>query len=871
MPILKNLLFPLAFLPILLSAQVSDDFSDGDLTNSPTWLGDAANFIVNNESQLQLNAPSAGTSLLYLPVAVPDSAVWEMYFKMAFSPSGSNSLYIVLQSDQQSLLNGNGYYLFLGETGSDDAIHFYRIDNGSSALLASATVGAVANGPTVRIRMERRPGGVWTLLVDYAGGQNFQAEFSITDTMYNGSNDLYFGFQCDYTATRTDKYFFDDINVAPLLPDTQAPVLLSANAISAIEIDVAFDENLEEMAATEPAHFSINNGIGQPAAAFLDALDKTLVHLSLQNPLTSLNDYVLTVENIADLEGNASNVQTTSFSFVEIDTAVEFDILINEIMADPTPAVTLPPVEFIELYNKSEKTFDLEAFGFSSGSTPQIFPSFLLQPKNYVLVCDEADIDSLSLYGDVIGLNNFPSLANGGDELTLTDATDNVIHFINYSKGTYRDPQKAEGGWTLELVNPLAPCQGETNWRASNSLLGGTPGQPNSVLDETPDTQGPDLLRAFAKTSQPNVIELFFNEGLEKTTAQKIGNYTLTNGAEVVAVTLLSLGNDVVRLQLAAPLTPSIIYEIALKDSITDCSGNFIQNNKATLALPEPIEPLDIVINEVLFNPVSGGVDFVEIYNRVDKVLNLGDLVIGNLREGIDTVVREVNADKLLFPSEYAVFTIDPNSVRSIYEIKNETAFLTTELPAFNNDGGNVTLFRGGATGIVIVDAFNYQEDFHHPLLDDPDGVSLERLDVHAPTQDHNNWHSAAAAVGYATPTYQNSQAISQQGTTEVFFEIPEKKLSPDGDGFQDFLLINYKTDSPGYTAQIKIYDIEGRIVKTLLNNELLATEGFLRWDGDTNRGGKARIGIYIMYAQVSKPDGTVKEFKETCVVAGRL
>ncbi len=868
---LDRLLLTLTFLPFLLHAQVSDNFSDGDLTNNPTWLGDAANFIVNPAFQLQLNAPAAGNSLLYLPTAVADSAVWEIYFRMDFSPSGSNSLHIVLQSDQNDLLNGNGYYLFLGETGSDDAIHFYRMDDGNTTLLASASTGAVANMPTVRLQMKRQTGGNWTLFADYAGGQNFQTEFTLTDATYGGSNDQFFGIQCDYTATRTDKFFFDDISVAPLVPDTLPPVLLSANAISATEVEIFFDENLEENAATEPANYSINNGIGQPAAAFLDAADKTLVHLSLQTPLSSPNDYSLTVDNIADLEGNVSGAQAASFTFFEPDTAAEFDILINEIMADPTPAVTLPSVEFIELYNRSEKTLDLEGFGFSSGGTPRIFPGYLLQPKSYIIVCDNSNVDSLASYGEVIGLAGFPNLVNSGDELTLTDATGHTIHFVSYSLETYRNPQKANGGWTLELINPLAPCQGESNWRSSNSLLGGTPGQPNSVLNETPDSQGPDLLRAFSSVDQPDRIALFFNKGLEKTAAQDIGNFSISNGIEITAASLLPPANQVVHLQLAAPLAASIVYEITLADAIADCTGNFIQNKTATIALPEPIEPMDIIINEVLFNPASGGVDFVEVFNRSAKVLNLGDLVIGNLREGMDTVVREIVTNKLIFPGEYAVFTSNPGIVKANYTVENMDALLTNDLPALNNDAGNVTLFRGGAVDVVVVDAFDYQEDFHHPLLDDPDGVSLERLSPDAPTQDRNNWHSAAGAVGFATPTYQNSQSIPDPNSATDFFDILEKKLSPDGDGFQDFLLINYKTDGPGYTAQVKIYDIEGRPVKTLINNELLPTEGFLRWDGFTDRGDKARVGIYIVYAQVFRSDGTVKEFKETCVVASQL
>ncbi|MEO1262434.1 MAG: lamin tail domain-containing protein [Bacteroidota bacterium] len=861
----------LLLLPFFLQAQLSDDFSDGDFSNNPSWLGDATHFIVNSDQQLQLNAPAAGTSTLYLPALITDSAVWEMYLQMDFSPSASNSLQVVLQSDQQGLSNGNGYYLFIGETGSDDAIHFYRLDNGVADLLASGTLSAVASSPKLHIRMERDAEGVWTLFADYAGGQNLTMEFTVVDGTHGGGDHLFFGLLCQYTATRTDKFFFDDFLIKTLLPDLEAPFLLSANAISEMEVEVLFNEPLDETSATEPMNYFINNNIGQPAAVFLDNVDKASVHLILQNELLSGTEYNLILENIADVNGNTGSTQNLFFNFFKIETPDEFDILINEIMADPTPAVAIPPVEFIELYNRSNKSLNLGGFGFSSGSSPQIFPDYLLLPKNYVLVCDEENIDSLVLFGDVIGLADFPSLVNSGDELTLTDADGNIVHFVSYTNILYNDPQKEAGGWTLEMINPKAVCQGALNWSASVSLLGGTPGQPNSILNEIPDTRGPELIRAFAKNNQPDILDLFFNEGLDKVSAQKINNYSFLNGPDIIAAELILPENNIVRLRLNTPLIPSIIYEIILNDSIADCSGNFILKNSTTIALPEPIQELDLIINEILFNPNIGGVDFLEIFNRSEKVLNLGDLVIGNLQEEVDTVIREVKNNKLIFPNEYAVLTENPSHLTANYFIENENAFLINDLPSFNNEKGNVTLFRGGATGVVIIDAFNYHEDFHHPLLDDPKGVSLERLAPFGLTNDPNNWHSAASIAGYATPTYKNSQNVAVVDSVNDFFEIPEVKFSPDGDGYQDFLQINYKTRGPGFVAQVKIFDIEGRPVKTLSNNELIGTEGFLRWDGDMDRGGKAPIGIYIVHARVFSPEGAVKEFRKECVVAGQL
>ncbi len=870
MTLFRNFIIFLLALPLSAKAQVADDFSDGNFSDNPAWQGDVTDFIVNAGLQLQLDAPEAGTSNLFLQTAIADSAVWELYFKMDFPPSGSNSLRIVLQNDQEMLDDGNGYFLFIGETGSDDAVQFYRMDDGNEILLASATLGAVADAPEVRLRMLRTVGGAWTLFADYTGGQNFTEEFQTTDATY-GSGDFYFGFQCKYTATRTDKFFFDDIKTEPLVPDTSPPVLLSANAISSTEVDVFFDEILDETAATEPSNYSIGNGIGEPAAAFLDAMDKTLVHLILQNQLATLTDYVLQVNGIADLEGNAAGPQNANFTFVQIETAEGFDILINEIMADPTPPVAIPSVEFIELYNRSDKVLDLEGFGFSTGGTPKTFPPYKILPKKYVLVCDEDDVDSLAIFGEVIGISGFPGLVNGGAQLTLTDADGNIIHSTVYSASTYNDPQKEDGGWTLELVNPLAPCKGESNWRASVNLLGGTPGQPNSVLDETLDAEGPNLLRAFADAAQPFSIDLFFDEGLDELAAENSASYSISGNIEIVSASLLPPANNVVRLQLDAPLAPSILYEITVSGQVVDCTGNSIGMGSATLALPEPIEAFDIIINEILFNPETGGVDFVEIFNRSDKVLNLSDLIVGNIREGIDTVVRQVETNRLLFPRKYTVFTESPSDITARYAVENEAALVSNDLPSFSNDEGNVTLFRAGPTGAVIIDAFDYREDFHHPLLDDTDGVSLERLNQDAPTQDRNNWHSAAATAGYATPTYKNSQSVPDPTSADGIFQIPEKKLSPDGDGFQDFLTVNYRTDGPGFAAQAKIFDAEGRLVKTLFNNELLATEGFFRWDGDTDRGGKARVGIYVLWVQLFHPDGTVKVFKDTCVVAGRL
>lgn len=863
-------LFSLLFTAMPAGAQIFDNFSDGDLSANPAWQGDAANFQVNAAKELQLNALGAGSSTLYVPTAISDSAVWELYFRLEFDPSNGNRLRIYLQSDSPDLLTGSGYYLLAGADGSTDALQFYRQDAGVPTLLATATVAGVASSPTVRLRMTRELGSLWKLYADYNGGQNIAPEFETTEATY-GAGNFYFGFHCLYTSTRKDKFFFDDINVQQLLPDTQAPNLVSASPISATEVDVFFNENLDETTATDPANYNIDNGIGQPAAAFLDGVNKTLVHLSLATPLMSLTTYTLTTSGLADMAGNISQAQTTNFSYVELAQPVEYDILINEIMADPSPQVALPNAEFIELYNRSNKVLDLAGYGFSSGSTPQHFPSYQMLPGTYLIVCDDSKVDSFAAFGNVVALTTFPALTNDGDDLTLTDANGNIIHQVSYQLFWYGDSQKQDGGWTLEQISPYAPCRGSSNWRASENLLGGTPGQPNSVLDPLPDETAPVLTSVFATPTSPNEVQLFFDERLDDASGLDPANYSISGGLSVVSVSFIPPFKYSVTVQLSGPLQASVLYEVTVQN-VADCSGNALSGS-ATLsfALPATIEPNDLIINEILFNPSTGGVDFVEVYNRSTKVLNLGDLIIGNLRVGIDTTLSNVEGDRLIFPDEYAVFTENPTDVQSRYTVQTPSALLKNDLPSFNDDAGNVTIFRAGQTEAVIVDAFDYNSDMHNPLLDDQNGVSLERLHPDGTTQDAANWHSASQSAGWATPTYRNSQYFENQVVGDGIFTIAEPTFSPDGDGYKDFLVINYTVDKPGYLAKVRFFDSDGRLVKSLANNELLGTEGFLRWDGDTDDGEKARIGIYVVALELFNTDGSVRKFKKTCVVAGQL
>ena len=189
------------------------------------------------------------------------------------------------------------------------------------------------------------------------------------------------------------------------------------------------------------------------------------------------------------------------------------------------------------------------------------------------------------------------------------------------------------------------------------------------------------------------------------------------------------------------------------------------------------------------------------------------------------------------------------------------------DLPTFNNDSATVYVLNPDS---LMLDAFSYDKDMHFELINDAEGVSLERIDQNAETNNAFNWHSAAEAVGWGTPGIENSQNYSSI-SSGMFFSVETPVFSPDNDGYEDVGVFSFTMENAGYVANLYIYDHHGRIVKQLLKNELLGAEGTVSWDGVINNGEKGRAGIYIVYFEVFDLQGNVSAEKKTITLTTRL
>ena len=549
--------------------------------------------------------------------------------------------------------------------------------------------------------------------------------------------------------------------------------------------------------------------------------------------------------------------------------ANRYDIVIDELMADPTPQVGLPNNEWIELRNVSNTTFNLLGWKMGDATSQSgAMPTYLLKPDSFVIVCTSSAVAAMSAFGPVISITSFPSLDNAGDMLYLRSPQNKIIHAVSYSDKWYQNELKSGGGWTLEMIDTKNPCTGSANWRAGIDNKGGTPGKINSVNGSNADKGSPSLLRAYAKDSVS--IVLVFDEPLDSSKAAMPANYLISDGIGIPrAVIVNSPIFDRVTLTLNTPLQPDKIYMITAS-AITDCAGNSIGTNKETrVGLSSRADSMNLVINEILFNPRSNGVDYVEIYNRSKKIIDLKNIYIANRNTaGAISSINPVSTEEnLFFPGSFMVITSDAPVVKRDYITLDSTAFAEIgSMPSYSDAEGDVVILNDQGK---IVDELKYSEKWHFKLISDPEGVALERIDYNAETQLESNWHSAATSVGYGTPTYKNSQYRSDQDLKGEITVTPEI-VSPDNDGMDDFATVDYVFPSPGYVANISIFDANGRVVRYLQRNALCGIKGNYRWDGLGEKNQRLPTGIYIFYTEVFNLEGKKKQFKHVIVLARR-
>lgn len=538
-----------------------------------------------------------------------------------------------------------------------------------------------------------------------------------------------------------------------------------------------------------------------------------------------------------------------------------YAVVINEIMADPSPVIGLPNAEYIELRNNSSSTINLFKWRIDNGTTTAtIAVNYLLAPDSLVILCSKAQAVFFNAPSKTLGLNSFPALTNDGDLLTLSAPDGKTMHAVSYDINSYGNAIQSAGGWSLEMMDPRMPCNG-LNWRASINNKGGTPGTENSIYKKF---YIDDKLQALQCTAiNEKLLLLTLNHGADSSSLSIASHYQLAgwNNAVMGARAVPPLFNSI-EISLQQALDKNRIY--ALKASpIKGCNSNKLDSLEIRTGLPKAPETGDLVINEILFDPPTGGSDFIELHNSSNALINVRDLMIGARNAGgtIGNAVMVSDKDHHLFPGDFLILSADTGFVKRQWPKSIKQKMIRVKsLPSLPDDTGNCLVMNKQGK---VIDELNYTVDMHYPLLPAKTAVSLERVDPRSPSSATGNWHSASSDANHATPGLINSQFRNLDTTDNFNIRLFPALMSPDNDGLDDLLNIQYQFKETGNLLSAYVFNQNGQLLAKIIDNRLCGTAGSFSWNGFDAKNNRLPAGVYVVLIETFNLTGKSQRLKK--------
>ena len=266
-----------------------------------------------------------------------------------------------------------------------------------------------------------------------------------------------------------------------------------------------------------------------------------------------------------------------------------------------------------------------------------------------------------------------------------------------------------------------------------------------------------------------------------------------------------------------------------------------------------------IVINEIMYNPLPGEAEWIEVYNPGRKSINIQGWKIADKNKPEGAVIT--GDYYIIFPNDYVV--IRSNSGLFFYsEAGTNEIIMESGFPKLNNDGDDIILRDNEG---VVIDSVHYSEKWGGEK-----GASLERINPFLNSNDKDNWGTNVTGKGGSAGKENSIYTVAASNSVSII--VSPNPFSPDGDGIDDAAIIGYSLPFEYGTIRLEIYDAAGRLVRSLLNNENTGSSRSVNWDGKNNEGRILPVGIYILYLEAMKTGKGIKVSKKAAVVlAGQL
>lgn len=548
-------------------------------------------------------------------------------------------------------------------------------------------------------------------------------------------------------------------------------------------------------------------------------------------------------------------------------------VTINEFCyhADPSGDTGL---EWIELYNPDSTEQDLSGWDLYPSRTPHfIFPAGTrMSPGAFLLVHLRRDgiNTATELYEGTDNITSNMTNTKGSVALFTSSNKDTIIDFVQYGDDsmTYEATAAGAGIWTRGVFLDTALC-GNSLGLASDGLDSNrksdwkefarpTPGYTNlpypvdigiSTITISPEdvsadksfTLSAEIVNMGLDTAYLPVIETF--EDADRDSVRDAGERLFS----LISWDLLS---DKRTAAIQMPGLPEGQYTLAV--SVRCSSENFTANNYRSITI---CGGSPVVVNEFMYYPNSGTAEWIELYNRSLRPVDLKGWTVED-NTGVGHVIS--SREQVMPSGSYLILTsIDNQPLAACPRLVPEGG-----LPSLNDDGD----------AIRLKDARRIQEESVQYLSGwgKKRGISLEKVNPFLAPNTEASWGLSGDGFG-STPGKLNS-IYTQNPTFTATISAGPNPFSPDNDGREDRTILNYSLPWSSTVVNISIFDRLGRRLRSLLSNYGSPGTGSCVWDGKDNDGRKCPMGIYVILleAKDAAGNGTVSA-KSTVTVAGKL
>lgn len=779
---------------------------------------------------------------------------WNFTVRHATDPSSSNKWFFIVMSDAgpQDICDGRGYSGFaagVNLTGYDDTLRLWHIEEGRAETVITTKVNwqndAGVDG-SVRIIVTRSEEGEWTL--ETAWGMEHGAWSGAQDELHDI---MYAGVVYSYTATKDRMLWIDDVSVnGTFITDTDAPRIMSVTALNRYTLQVTFSEEPDEGFAS---------GISLESGTKIDRVIKTgnyVYEIILAEPARNRIADRLIALTLCDRAGNCRADVCHDFIAAY---AVTGDVVITEIMADPSPPVGLPECEYIELTNRTGDSLCTGSWTLIGDSDTALLPLEWLGAGERIILCSSSSAAKMAKYGRVISPKSFPSLNDSGETISLRDACGSLIHAVSYKTGFLGGGLKSGGGWSAEMTDEGNPFNEPEVWRVSSDPSGGTPGRNNSADITAEDSSCPEVIAVWPVS--PRKIEVLFNETVMTDSA----GAWMINGNETMPAVSADIADHSLVISLPDELKPGIVYELVIPALLTDFAGNMTCVTTLKTGLPSDPFTGDILFNELLFDPLPGCQDYIELYNNSERIVDLSALYVGNGSNS--PAIHAADVPRQLLPGGYVALTTDRVAVTEHYPCsEGKNIYEAARLPSMPDDRGSVIIYD---RMLNIIDRVDYSASMHLLFLSGTEGIALEKVAPELASDMSASWHSASEACGWGTPGTVNSTLVNKTGERSGM-QLSATRISPDNDGFEDVISVDVFPGGDGNVISVTVFNDRGFIVRKLAERFAADAGARFIWDGTSDSGTRLPAGLYMIIAESFNTDGKTRRWKDVCALLYR-